>query len=285
MVAVCLWLAACTALRLGYDSFPTWGHWQLDGWFDLGKAQSRQAEQGLESLQSWHRRTQLPEYARLLRRIEERIADGVDPTVVSDIRSMVDDRWRPTVMQAADAFAPLALTLEPAQLARMQAKLRVRNDEYRREHLSPDPRTRRRKRLERMTDRAEYFFGALTAGQKHVLEAYASEVTDDDDERWTERRLQRQARITAAIERVAQERPALEVAQRLLREAGADALTDAGGRASADPRDAPRLAALITDLVTQAERPQRERLSKRLRGLADDFDALAAGGHHAHKGG
>ena len=57
-----IFLAGCSAIKLGYETLPTWAFFQLDRYWKLDASQSELVRARLDEYQQWHRKTELPQY-------------------------------------------------------------------------------------------------------------------------------------------------------------------------------------------------------------------------------
>src|SRR5689334_8833467 len=60
-------LAACSTVRLVYNSLPELSYWWLDSYVDFDGTQTPRVRDELAQLLEWHRQNELPKLADLLR--------------------------------------------------------------------------------------------------------------------------------------------------------------------------------------------------------------------------
>ena len=120
-------LAACSTIRLGYEKLPFLAGWQVDRYLDLTSEQEAMVYRRLRSLQAWHRETQLPKYAALLRQVEEQIDEPMTVERIAAWRGGGLATWQALVERLAPAVAELAVTLSPAQIAHLERRLAEEN--------------------------------------------------------------------------------------------------------------------------------------------------------------
>lgn len=266
----------CSAIKLGYETLPTWAFFQIDRYWRLDSRQSELVRARLDEFQHWHRRNELPQYARFLEGIKERARDRIDEGDLKRWREAADARWAAMTQHAAAPLAEVALTLKPEQIERMRKRLDEQNAEFRRKNLPADPAERQEKRIERIADRAEFFFGRLNDAQREAVRRHAAAVAAEDEAMYAER-LARQQAVVATFEKIATTRPAPEEARRQLESVFAQLWK---------PHDAQRVAALdrssaateqlTVALVNAATPPQKSKMAQRLSTWTGDLQILAS---------
>jgi hypothetical protein len=269
VVGVAWALAACTAIKLGYENLPWVLGWQADSYLDLDGAQEDLLSRKVEEAQRWHRKTQLPAYMALVKRVEDRVQAGpFDVAQIADWQRQGLALWPPIAEHLAPAVAEIGLTLRPEQLAHLKRSFAKANDKYNAEHRQKDPQARLEARVKRMTERAETFLGKLSDAQRERLRATARAVDGQDDARF-QQRLARQAAVLAQLTSLSTERPSLEQATGQVR------ATLAGLFAPATLTPSVESDQLWVDLVASASPEQRQRMVTRLAQYRDDFSVLA----------
>lgn len=170
-LAVGLGLGGCSVVRIAYNQAPDAAYWWLDGYFDFNEPQTLRLRADLAQAHDWHRQTQLPAYADLLKDLQRRAPDNLSPAqaceVFTQVRQrlvMISDRLEPTVVALAPQFTP-------AQLAHLEQQLEKRNREWRKEWLEGTPQERAQRRFKSVVERAEMFYGTLEDAQRSVVRA------------------------------------------------------------------------------------------------------------------
>jgi len=211
--------SGCTVFgKLGYDNLPTLAMWKLNSYLSLTAAQRSVASRGFDDLLAWHRRTQLDDYADLLRSIQKRVAAGtVTEADIQGWREEVFARIDPIAVQAAPEIAEVALTLSVQQIASIRAEFADDNETLRKQWMPVDREDRIKVRTKRYLERASFFLGNLTAEQKQTARRMAAEAPASE-EVWFEQRLGRQQDLLSLLERMRAERMSKETAAPLIRD-------------------------------------------------------------------
>lgn len=218
-LASLLLTSACTMFgKLGYDNLPTLAMWQLNSYASLTAGQRTTASRGFDDLLAWHRRTQLDDYADLLRSIQKRVASGnVTEADIQGWREEVFARIDPIAVQAAPEIAEVALSLSAQQIASIKAEFADDNEKLRKKWMPSDREDRIKVRTKRYLERASFFLGSLTAEQKQTARRMAAEAPSSE-EVWYEQRLGRQLDLIVLLERMRAERMTKDTAVPLIRD-------------------------------------------------------------------
>ena len=269
-------LAGCSALRLGYEQGPLLARWWLDRYVDFDHTQLPVVKDGLGQWFTWHRSTQMPDYAQLLARMRE---EAAQPATAEQMCRLLDDVRRRAVL-ATEALLPqaarVAPLLTPAQIDELQARLDKRNADFRKKVVQPRLEERRRESVKRTVERIEDFYGRLDAAQRQLVAA-SLDASPYDADAWYAERLAQQREIVATLRRLQAERADRERALVALRALHAR-LTEPP---PADPQSYEQrlarhnceFAARLHNSTTAA---QREHLRDKLKGWESDVRVLAA---------
>jgi hypothetical protein len=152
LLALLLLLSSgCSMVRVGYGHFDSVAAWMVHDYFDLNAEQRDLFAQRFERLHTWHRQTQLPEYAQFLADFQSRARRGLRE---NDMLWLVDgakQRYaRIAVRGAADA-ADLLATLTPEQVEHLRQQIDKDNKKFMREHRINDSEAERRKVVQQRT--------------------------------------------------------------------------------------------------------------------------------------
>jgi hypothetical protein len=271
LLAACALLGACSATRMAYDNADTMLRYMASSYFDLDGAQAEDMGRRIEQLHQWHRRSELPAYAALLRSASERAARGITAADVAWGLENVRSRYRKFASKAAEEAAPVLATLAPAQIAALEGKFADNNEKFEREFLPPDDQERRRAQAKRMLERFRDFAGELSVDQEVRIEFFVLANEKHVALRYEDRRrFQRDLVAAIRTHRDPQElgaslaeifnKPELRRTEEFIRE---DRAWDEA------------LAQLVVELDRSLSPAQRAHVVRRLSKYASDFAALA----------
>ncbi|AEG91833.1 DUF6279 family lipoprotein [Ramlibacter tataouinensis] len=278
LLALCLALAACSAVKLSYNNLDEVAYWWLDGYLDFDTAQASRVRGDIARLHLWHRETELPRVEELLQGLERLAPGEVTAAQACDLFEQARKRLLAVAERAEPAIVTLALSLTPDQLQHLERRYARNNQEYRREWLRLPPGERLDQRLERIVERSERVYGRLEEPQLAVLRRQLAQSVFDPQRILAERQRRQQDMLQTLRQLQA---PGLELAQArgLMRgyfervqsspdaawRAHQEALTQEGCRSFAAGHNA----------TTPA---QRETAVQRLRGWQRDLRELARNG-------
>lgn len=277
-----LLVAACSSLRLGYNNADTLALYSLDSYFNLDDAQESLAKERVRALLTWHRGTQLADYARLIDTAQARLDSPLTADDVLAIQAQVNDRMMVVARHAAPELAQLARTLTPEQLDHFGSKLARDNAKLRRQTVQAggarEPDKAREERIKRSIERAETWLGPLTTDQAQLLREAAAR-RPAGQQQWLDERERRQRELTAALDRIRAEQLDAAAGAALLERYFAELAlpSDAARRASTQVSRRAN-AEVIAQLLNIATPAQKDRMLKKLRGYASDFTVLASEG-------
>jgi hypothetical protein len=264
-------LASCSATRVAYDNAGTMLRFMAASYLDLDAAQSEDLTPRIARFHQWHRSSELPVYAALLRSASQRAAKGITAEDVAWGLASVRSRYRRFAAKAAEDAAPVLATLAPAQIAALERKFTENNEKYTREFLPPDDKERRGRQLKRMLERFRDFAGELTPDQEARIGRFALAheryvaLRFEDRQRW-------QREFVAALRR---ERAPEELGRRLAEMFERPELRRSEEFTREDKRWDEDLGQLIADLDGSLSARQRAHVVRRLSDYAEDFAVLA----------
>jgi hypothetical protein len=269
-------LAGCSAVRFGYNQAPELLFWWLDGYADFDDAQARQVRGRLGEWFTWHRRTQLPDYADLLARAQAEVLADTTPDRTCRWFADVRQRGEVAAEQALPYAAEVITTLKPAQIQHIERRYARVNEEFRSDFLDKEPARRLERSVERATERIEFLYGTLDERQR-ALVARLVASSPFDAEAWFGERVQRQQEGLQMIRRLA--------GTGVDRDTAVATMRAYGERMTRSPREGYRryqekleayncaFAATLHNATTPA---QRQAAASRFKGWEADFRALAA---------
>ncbi|WP_083686396.1 DUF6279 family lipoprotein [Rhodoferax koreense] len=180
-------LQSCSAIKLGYNNGPDLAYWWLDGYADFTGEQAIRLKEDLGQLQAWHRRRELPEYAKLLRQAQALMPQDVDAAQVCSEWANVRQRLDVLVVAAAPTAAQLAMTLQPQQITALEKKYARSNADFRKDWLDRSPEQVLDKRYDKALENAQTVYGRLDTEQRELLRQQVARSGLDEQTRYAER--------------------------------------------------------------------------------------------------
>ncbi len=188
-------LSGCSTLRLGYNQGPFLAHWWLDGYADFNAEQSQRVKAALEDWFTWHRATQLPEYAQALAAMQVLAVDKITAAQACTLVQAWQQRAERAYEHALPAAAEQLRTLSAEQIKRIERQQAKKQKEAEDDYLQADPAERQKAALKRAVERAETLYGSLSDGQRQQL-AVDLQATQFNPDVWLAERRARQQDIT-----------------------------------------------------------------------------------------
>ena len=271
-VALAALLGGCAMARIAYNNAEPLVRYTAHDYFDLDEGQSERFRKRLLQYHDWHRRTELPVYAELLRTAAKRGANGVSREDLAWAVEELRERYRVVVTKAVEDAAPILVTLTPPQIAELEKRLAKANAKYARQFLPADEDRRIRAQAKRLVGRFEDWTGALSDEQEDRIERFVKAHLHTAQMRFENRkRWQREA-----VGLIRQVRTPRELAPRL-----ADIFVQPANHRLPEYVQAlaaweSDLADLILDIDRTLTPEQRAHALQRMERYAEDFEALAA---------
>ena len=272
LVVSCLFATGCSLVRFGYDFFPTWALWQIDGYLGLDVEQRLIARRRLTQLHDWHRQGQLPGYVEFIQSFKKRAPTSLTEQDAKQVREAILSSWPPLAAQLAPGLAEVLLTVQPSQVVQLRKEFAKANRKIRAEYLPSD---RLAARAKRQLERIDYFLGDLNEPQKQQLRALSDAAPASEEDRLAEREA-RQQRFLVLLERLISERPEPSQAEQLSRDyllsmwTSADRQRQTRLDASSRANDA-----MTVTIVAQATPEQQRHMATRLTDWEQTLSQLA----------
>lgn len=269
-------LPGCSAPTLVYNNAPELVHWWLDGYVDLDTPQSAQVRSGLADIQQWHRQTELPRLAAVLRSSAQRLPGPLTADTVCGVYREVVASGERLSVKAEPAVVALAASLTPEQVQVLERKYAKSNAEYRAKWLGGSATDMKERRYAQLLERAESVYGRLTAPQRDLLREQVVRATFDPQASYAVR-LRHQQDAVQVLRQIAQTQPGLDAARDAMRGLLARRLR------SPDPEQRRYAEALVQEgcaglaaLHNSTTPAQRAQAVRKLNAYADDALKLAA---------
>ena len=260
--------AGCSTVRFAYENADAYMWWKAGTYVDLEGAAAEELDERIDEFHAWHRRHELPKYARLAHEAAQRFADGLSADDLEWGYDATRAQTRESVRKGAELIAPLLDRLNAEQRAQIERRFGEDNRQFERNNLRGTERERRERRARSAVSRLEDWVGKLSQAQVQRVREYAERAPLLDEMRDRDRKRLQRDFVTIVAAREAQKR---------LPDRAAD--WDRGREpAYVDALKVWRehWFALLVDLDRSLSGEQRARAITHLRRYADDFEALAA---------
>ena len=196
-----LMLSGCSATKLAYNNAPDLGYWWLDGYLDLGDAQSLKLRTDLSTLHGWHRQNELPLYIGTLENLRRLAPANVTAEQACELGDGLKVRFQSLLNQAEPALLSLAQNVKADQLTHLSQQFEKHNKKWRTEWMEGTPTERTARRQKQLLNRVEMLYGRAEEPQLAVLRAALATSEFDADWRYRDL-LRRQQDALAFLRRV-----------------------------------------------------------------------------------
>ena len=268
-------LSGCSAVRLTYDQGPLLAYWWLDNYADFTTDQTPRVKGALADWFSWHRATQLTDYAQGLAGLRAMAANPLTPVQACQVADSWQRRAEKAFAQAVPAVAEQLRSLNAEQVAHIEQRQLDKQQELVAEYLQADPAERQKAALGRITDRAESLYGPLDDAQRRLLAAGLAVSPSNPALALAERR-QRQADLLGQLRQWQQDKPDAATAQQAVRQLAADTTrSPRPDYAVYAARVKQTNCALAAQLHNSSTAAQRQHAINKLKGWEGDLRALA----------
>ena len=191
-------LASCSAVKLGYGQLPDLAYWWIDGYIDTTEAQTPRLRSEIAALHQWHRTSELPEYTRLLQKMQRLAPGPISPEQACGVFEEARERYKVLSARIEAPALWLAQTLTSEQLQHLERKYGKTNGDWQAKWLRGSPAERLQHRLKQAVERNEILYGSLEETQIQTLRADLTQSSYNAQKLWAER-LRRQQDILQSL--------------------------------------------------------------------------------------
>jgi hypothetical protein len=272
-------LTACSFMEFAWRYADEAVIGRVDHWLDLDGEQEQALTARVDPWLAATRREHLPRVAAFLRELATRTEQGfgLDDARWADVRFR--ELYRHTAAGMIEWLVPTLRTLDASQLEHLRARMDERNERYRDRYVAVDAEGRARALAERIIEQVERWTGPLERQQIALVRERARGLPDTAGD-WHRYRMRMQDGLIALLQR---EAPADAVA-RHLRAWWIDFEPRPPRQVAATDALSAGIRRLLVELEAALTPAQRVGAVRRLRSLAEDLEALAAGAPSAAAG-
>ena len=175
IIALAMMLASCSVKTL-YNQLDYLIPYYVEGMVSLDDMLEEKLEQRTLVLISWHRNTQLNEYAKWLGDLQRAINQELTEEKLQSHIAQLGNFWQAILLKINEEMALLIPLLNIEQRNELFASLDEKNAEFLEEFVNITNKKRIEKYTERMMDSYENWLGELTGEQKKAIKQVASEM-------------------------------------------------------------------------------------------------------------
>ena len=161
----------------------------VEGMVSLDDVLEEKVEQRTDVLVSWHRNTQLRQYADLLRSFQQDLESPLNEQRVLQHMATIEELWQSLEVKLNKEMAELLPLLNSEQRAELFDSIDDKNEDFYDEYVDLDDDERIEQYIETMIDSYQNWLGDLTAGQEQAVEKAAPGLSSSAALRLQQRQL------------------------------------------------------------------------------------------------
>ncbi len=267
LLCLSLLICACSRAGLAYRNLDWLVPWRLNDYLNLDSQQQAWLKPRLQTHLQWHCSAELPRYIDWLQTTESILAQPQpDSAQLLEQFAQFDAALNRISVEITPTAIELLQGLSEQQVSELYSAIDEDNLEDRQDFLDPPLATQISERQTRMQERLRPWLGRLNTAQTDHIATWANSLGEQNS-LWLENRQLWQAELR----KVVAERDSADFAERVTR------LLQQRERFYSDEyrasygRSRQALATLFSQLLSNSDEAQRERLNHRLRDLRRDL--------------
>jgi len=267
LLCLSLLISACSRAGLAYRNLDWLVPWRLNDYLNLDSQQQAWLKPRLQTHLQWHCSAELPRYIDWLKTTENILAQPQpDSAQLLEQFAQFDAALKRIGIEVTPTAIELLQGLSEQQVRELYAAMDEDNLEDRQDFLDPPLATQISERQTRMQERLRPWLGRLNTAQTEHIATWANSL-GEQNRLWLENRQLWQAELR----KVVAERDSADFAERLTRLLQQRESFYSDEYRASYGRSRQALATLFSQLLSNSDEAQRERLSHRLRDLRRDL--------------
>ena len=267
LLCLSLLISACSRAGLAYRNLDWLVPWRLNDYLNLDSQQQAWLKPRLQTHLQWHCSAELPRYIDWLQTTESILAQPQpDSAQLLEQFAQFDAALNRIGVEITPTAIELLQGLSEQQVSELYAAMDEDNLEDRQDFLDPPLATQISERQTRMQERLRPWLGRLNSAQTEHIATWANSL-GEQNRLWLENRQLWQAELR----KVVAERDSADFAERVTRLLQQRESFYSDEYRASYGRSRQALATLFSQLLSNSDEAQRERLSHRLRDLRRDL--------------
>ncbi|CAK2781624.1 DNA polymerase III subunit alpha [Vibrio crassostreae] len=174
MLLVCFLFAGC-GTKFAYNNISWFAVSYIEDFVSLSNSQESELEARLDSLQAWHKETQLPLCISQLEAIQSITRPDMNSAFIVDQSEQIKNHIRAIVNKFAPDVYALSMQLSPKQDSEFLKNFREKQQDYYEERLSLNDEDSRERYRNRIEERLERWLGSVSKEQKQIIYTWSQE--------------------------------------------------------------------------------------------------------------
>lgn len=180
MLLVCFLFAGC-GTKFAYNNISWFAVSYIEDFVSLSNSQESELEARLDSLQAWHKETQLPLYISQLEAIQSITRPDINSAFIVEQSEQIKNHIRSIVNKFAPDVYALSMQLSPKQDSEFLKNFREKQQDYYEERLSLNDEDSRERYRNRIEERLERWLGSVSKEQKQIIFTWSQEWVNTND--------------------------------------------------------------------------------------------------------
>lgn len=174
LLLVCLLFVGC-GTKFAYNNISWFAVSYIEDFVSLSNSQESELEARLDSLQAWHKETQLPLYIEQLQVLQSINRSELSATFIVEQSEQVKSHIRTIINKFSPDIYALSMQLNPKQDGEFLKNFRKKQQEFYEERLSLNDDDSRERYRERIEERLERWLGSVSKEQKQIIMTWSQE--------------------------------------------------------------------------------------------------------------
>ncbi|MCY9825749.1 DUF6279 family lipoprotein [Vibrio chagasii] len=184
LLLVCFLFVGC-GTKFAYNNISWFAVSYIEDFVSLSNSQESELEARLDSLQAWHKQTQLPLYIEQLQVLQNINRSELSPAFIVEQSEQIKNHIRIIVNKFSPDIYALSMQLNPKQDREFLTNFRKKQQEFYEERLSLNDADSRERYRERIEERLERWLGSVSKEQQQIIVTWSQEWINTNDN-WRE---------------------------------------------------------------------------------------------------
>ncbi|MFV8461989.1 DUF6279 family lipoprotein [Vibrio campbellii] len=184
LLLVCFLFVGC-GTKFAYNNISWFAVSYIEDFVSLSNSQESELEARLDSLQAWHKETQLPLYIEQLQVLKNINRSELNPAFIVEQSEQIKNHIRSIVNKFSPDIYALSMQLSPKQDREFLTNFRKKQQEFHEERLSLNDDDSRERYRDRIEERLERWLGSISKEQKQIIVTWSQEWINTNDS-WRE---------------------------------------------------------------------------------------------------
>ena len=184
LLLVCFLFVGC-GTKFAYNNISWFAVSYIEDFVSLSNSQESELEARLDSLQAWHKETQLPLYIEQLQVLKNINRSELSPAFIVEQSEQIKNHIRSIVNKFSPDIYALSMQLSPKQDREFLTNFRKKQQEFYEERLFLNDNDSRERYRDRIEERLERWLGSISKEQKQIIVTWSQEWINTNDS-WRE---------------------------------------------------------------------------------------------------